>query len=171
MASTLRLVISPPDTREGHEDDDRRQPACGAGVLEAHDGRYGSEETYNREIIASFGREDGIEILIVVDKLLTGFDEPRNTVLYIDKPLREHTLLQAIARVNRLADNKDYGYIIDYRGVLGELNEALNLYDALVDFDAEDVRDTLSDVAVEIAQAAPTAFGSVGDVRRYRQQA
>jgi type I restriction enzyme R subunit len=54
--------------------------------------------------------------MVVVDKLLTGFDEPCNAVLYVDKPLKEHTLLQAIARVNRLAEGKDYGYIIDYRG-------------------------------------------------------
>ena len=87
---------------------------------------------------------------MVVDKLLTGFDEPRNTVLYIDKPLREHTLLQAIARVNRLADDKDFGYIVDYRGVLGQLNEAMNLYDALADFDAEDVADTFHDIAEQI---------------------
>ena len=86
----------------------------------------------------------------MVDRLLTGFDEPRNTVLYIDKPLKEHTLLQAIARVNRLADNKDFGYIVDYRGVLGELNEAMNLYDALANFDAEDVAGTFADVAEQI---------------------
>ena len=53
--------------------------------------RYGSEEKYNTEIIRSFAKAHGIEIMIVVDKLLTGFDEPRNTVLYIDKPLKEHT--------------------------------------------------------------------------------
>jgi type I restriction enzyme, R subunit len=70
----------------------------------------------------------------------------------VDKSLREHTLLQAIARVNRLAEQKDFGYIIDYRGVLGELNEALNLYDALADFDPDDVRDTLADVSEQIAR-------------------
>jgi type I restriction enzyme R subunit len=112
--------------------------------------RYGTEDAYNRELISAFGRADGIEILVVVDRLLTGFDEPRNTVLYIDKPLKEHTLLQAIARVNRLADNKDFGYIVDYRGVLGELNEALNLYDALANYDAEDVAGAFADVSAQI---------------------
>ncbi len=87
---------------------------------------------------------------VVVDKLLTGFDEPRNTVLYIDKPLKEHTLLQAIARVNRLYEGKEFGYIIDYRGVLGELNEAMNLYDALAEYDPDDVRDTLTDVTEQL---------------------
>ena len=53
--------------------------------------------------------------MIVVDKLLTGFDEPKNTVLYIDKPLKQHNLIQAIARVNRLHQKKQFGYLIDYR--------------------------------------------------------
>ena len=116
--------------------------------------RYGSEKHYNDDILASFSREDGIEILIVVDRLLTGFDEPRNAVLYIDKPLQEHSLLQAIARVNRLYDGKDFGLLIDYRGVLGKLNEAMQTYDALAEFDPEDVdpTDTLMDVREEIAK-------------------
>ena len=114
--------------------------------------RYGSDEEYNRQISASFARADGVELLVVVDKLLTGFDEPRNTVLYVDKPLKEHTLLQAIARVNRLAEGKDFGYVVDYRGVLGELNEAINLYDALAEYDAADIAGTFSDVAQEIAK-------------------
>jgi type I restriction enzyme R subunit len=145
------LVISSPDTREGHEEVGEEAPEVQSFWKQMLD-RYGSETAYNREIIASFGRPDGIEILIVVDKLLTGFDEPRNAVLYIDKPLKEHTLLQAIARVNRLCEGKEFGHIIDYRGVLGELNEAMNLYDALAEYDAEDVAGTLTDVAGEIAR-------------------
>jgi type I restriction enzyme R subunit len=101
--------------------------------------RFGNEERYLKEILASFGREDGVEVLIVIDKLLTGFDEPRNTVLYIDKPLKEHSILQAIARVNRITTGKEFGYIIDYRGILGRLNEAMNTYDALSGFDPDDV--------------------------------
>jgi len=101
--------------------------------------RFGSEERYVKDILASFSREDGVEILIVVDKLLTGFDEPRNTVLYIDKSLKEHSILQAIARVNRIYPGKEFGYIVDYRGILGQLNEAMNTYDALRDFDPDDV--------------------------------
>src|SRR5579859_2870109 len=109
--------------------------------------RYGNEESYNREILRSFHDPDGIEVLIVVDRLLTGFDEPRNTVLYIDKPLKEHSLLQAIARVNRLFEGKDFGYVIDYRGVLGELNAALNTYSALADFDTADVAGIIADTS------------------------
>jgi len=66
-----------------------------------------------------------------VDKLLTGFDEPRNTVLYIDKPLKEHNLIQAIARVNRLHPDKKFGYLIDYRGILAELDTTIEKYQDL----------------------------------------
>lgn len=144
------LVISAPDTREGHEEVGELNEPIVQAFWQQMMNRYGSEEAYNREVIRSFAQPDGIEIMVVVDKLLTGFDEPRNTVLYVDKPLREHTLLQAIARVNRLFEGKDYGYIIDYRGVLGELNEAMNLYDALAEYDAADVEGTIADVAAEI---------------------
>ena len=146
------LVISAPDTREGHEEVDAPEEPVVQAFWKRMMTRYGSEEAYNREIINSFAQADGLEIIVVVDKLLTGFDEPRNTVLYVDKSLKEHTLLQAIARVNRLAEGKDYGYILDYRGVLGELNEAMNLYDALADYDVEDVAGTVSDVQGEINQ-------------------
>ena len=71
------------------------------------------------------------DLLIVVDKLLTGFDEPRNAVLYIDKPLKGHNLIQAIARVNRLHEEKAYGLLIDYRGILAELDTAIKQYQDL----------------------------------------
>ena len=76
--------------------------------------RYGSEGEYNRQIIDAFKGAGEPEILIVVSKLLTGFDAPRNTVLYVCKSLREHNLLQAIARVNRLYEEdgieKQFGF-------------------------------------------------------------
>lgn len=81
-----------------------------------------------------------------MDKLLTGFDSPRASTLYIDKQLKEHNLLQAIARANRLYDGKDYGYIIDYRGLLGELDEALTSYASLSGFDPEDLSGAVIDV-------------------------
>ena len=133
------VVMSQPDLREGQESlEEEDTPLVNLFWQEMLD-RFGSEESYNKELLASFSREDGVEILIVIDKLLTGFDEPRNTVLYIDKPLKEHNILQAIARVNRIFDGKEFGHIIDYRGILGNLNEAMNTYDALGGFDAEDV--------------------------------
>jgi len=147
---TSEVIISAPDTREGHEDTDSDNlpevQQFWRRILE----RFGNEDNYNRENIIDFGRSDGVELLIVVDKLLVGFDEPRNTVLYIDKPLKDHAILQAIARVNRLFEGKEFGYVIDYRGILGELNEAIQTYDALSDFDSEDVAGTIADVAAEI---------------------
>jgi type I restriction enzyme, R subunit len=113
--------------------------------------KYGSEKEYNKQIIDSFKKRDEPEILIVVDKLLTGFDAPRNVVLYIARSLKEHTLLQAIARVNRLHPGKDFGYVIDYYGVVGQLHDALELYSALGEkFDRDDLQGTLSDVAEEL---------------------
>lgn len=145
------VVISAPDTREGNTDLDEANLPKVTAFWNKMLAKYGTEEDYNREVKASFAREDGIELLIVVDKLLTGFDEPRNTVLYIDKPLKEHGLLQAIARVNRVYnEQKPYGYILDYRGVLGELNKAINTYDALMSFDSEDVAGTLVDISLVI---------------------
>ena len=148
------VIISAPDTREGNEDDDPNNLPLVQDFWKRMMQLHGSEDKYLTNTLGAFAREDGIEILIVVDKLLVGFDEPRNAVLYIDKPLREHGLLQAIARVNRLFDNKDYGFIIDYRGVLGELNEALETYNALEDFDIEDVEGTIRDMG-KIAEELP----------------
>ena len=113
--------------------------------------KYGSEKEYNRQIISSFKKGDEPEIVIVVDKLLTGFDAPRNVVLYIARSLKEHTLLQAIARVNRLHPGKDFGYIIDYYGVVSELHDALELYSSLEGkFDAEDLEGALTNIIEEL---------------------
>jgi type I restriction enzyme, R subunit len=147
---TSEVVISPPDTREGNEEVDNTTSPVIEAFWKKMMERFGTEENYVREIKSSFARADGVEILIVVDKLLTGFDEPRNTVLYIDKPLKEHSLLQAIARVNRLFEGKEFGYIIDYRGVLGELNAALNTYNALAAFDTVDVVGMIADTSEEV---------------------
>ena len=114
---------------------------------------YGSEEEYLKHVKDEFIYGDEIDLLIVVDKLLTGFDAPRASTLYIDKQLKEHNLLQAIARVNRLYDGKDYGYIIDYRGLLGELDEALTSYASLSGFDPEDLSGAVIDVRSEIVKA------------------
>ncbi|OUT19554.1 deoxyribonuclease HsdR [Campylobacter concisus] len=114
---------------------------------------YGSEEAYLAYVKNEFIYGDDIDLLIVVDKLLTGFDAPRASTLYIDKQLKEHNLLQAIARVNRLYDGKDYGYIIDYRGLLGELDQALTNYASLSGFDPEDITGAVIDVRSEIIKA------------------
>ena len=114
---------------------------------------YGGEEAYLKHVKNEFIYGDEIDLLIVVDKLLTGFDAPRASTLYIDKQLKEHNLLQAIARVNRLYDGKDYGYIIDYRGLLGELDQALTSYASLSGFDPEDITGAVIDVRSEIIKA------------------
>ena len=151
-AVSSAVVISSPDTREGHEDVDVG-PTSEVGRFWAHMiVRYGSEEQYNRQIIEQFKEKEDPEILIVVDKLITGFDAPRNTVLYLCRSLREHTLLQAIARVNRLHEGKEYGYIVDYANVLGELDRALTAYDALAGFDAEDLADFMVSIDKETAR-------------------
>ena len=124
---------------------------------------YGSEEEYLKHVKDEFIYGDEIDLLIVVDKLLTGFDAPRASTLYIDKQLKEHNLLQAIARVNRLYDGKDYGYIIDYRGLLGELDQALTSYASLSGFDPEDITGAVIDVRSEIVKAK-TYFAHLDDL-------
>ena len=143
-------MVSAPDTREGNEDAEGTNLPMVQDFWKRMMQMLGEEDKYLKSLKDPFSREDGIEILIVVDKLLVGFDVPRNTVLYIDKPLREHGLLQAIARVNRLFEGKDFGYIVDYRGVLGELNEALETYNALEGFDTEDVAGTITDMSAVV---------------------
>jgi type I restriction enzyme R subunit len=113
-----------------------------------------SEEEYNRTLIEAFKGSGDPEILIVVSKLLTGFDAPRNTVLYLCKPLRDHTLLQAVARVNRLFEEEDqekeFGFVLDYEGLLGELDKALTTYTAFEGYDDKDIQGALVDVREEI---------------------
>ena len=102
-------------------------------------GKYTNDERkYTDEIIKKF-KDGNIDILIVVDKLLTGFDAPKAQVLYMDKELKDHALLQAIARVNRTYEGKDFGILIDYRGLLKNLDLALNKYDKLANYDSEDI--------------------------------
>ncbi|MBL9153303.1 MAG: type I restriction endonuclease subunit R [Verrucomicrobiales bacterium] len=128
--------------------------------------KYGTEKEYNRRIIDAFKKGEEPEILIVVDKLLTGFDAPRNVVLYIARSLKGHTLLQAIARVNRLHPGKDFGHIIDYYGVVTELHEALELYSSLGgEFDAEDLEGTLTNV-IEEARKLPGLHDALWDLFR-----
>ena len=156
------VVISPPDTREGHEEVGEETDVVNAFWNKMMT-RYGSEDLYNKQIIAQFKHADAPEILIVVDKLITGFDAPRNTVLYLCRKLREHTLLQAIARVNRVHENKEFGYVVDYANVLGELDKALNEYDALADFDGEDLADVLVSIHEEI-QKLPQRYSDLWDI-------
>jgi type I restriction enzyme R subunit len=124
------VVMSAPDTREGNTAVDE---ATTPEVTQWWKDNVGKEDekAYTKHLIERFENDDALKILIVVDKLLTGFDEPKNTVLYIDKPLKEHNLIQAIARVNRLHPVKKFGYLIDYRGILSELDTTIQKYQDL----------------------------------------
>lgn len=89
----------------------------------------------------------GIAFLVVCDMLLTGFDAPVEQVMYIDKRLREHNLLQAIARVNRVTKNKHRGFIVDYIGLANHLTHALSIYS---EEDAQDIRAGLKNILSEM---------------------
>ena len=108
-----------------------------------------SVEDFEKEAKRKFIEEPAnMKLLIVVDKLLTGFDAPPCTYLYIDKAMHDHGLFQAICRVNRLADeSKNFGYIVDYKQLFGDLADAINTYTAgaFEDYDAEDVAGLIKD--------------------------
>ncbi len=151
------------DTREGHEEVDEGPTNEVGRFWGKMMKRFGSQGEYTKQIIKQFKNGDEPEILIVVDKLLTGFDAPRNTALYLCRTLREHTLLQAIVRVNRLHKDKVFGYIIDYASVLGELDKALTMYGALEGFDEEDLAGTLISVNEEV-KMLPQRHSDLWDV-------
>jgi type I restriction enzyme, R subunit len=146
------VVISPPDTREGHSDvDESELPEIQQWWKE---NVKGDPADYERDVIENFSTPGPPDLLIVVDKLLTGFDEPRNAVLYIDKPLKQHNLIQAIARVNRLHDAKKFGLLIDYRGILKELDTAIEAYQDLASrtqggYDIDDIDGLYREVSNE----------------------
>ncbi len=157
------VLISPPDVREGEDSaygkSSDRVKQFWAKMMDEH----GNSKKYEKNIINRFKNNDSPEIIIVVDKLLTGFDEPKNIVLYLTRSLKGHTLLQAIARVNRVCLDKEYGYIIDYYGVLGELDTALELYSSLEDFEESDLQGTLTNINEEIKKL-PQKHSEVWDI-------
>ena len=146
------VLITEPDRREGEES------TYGNTRQEVKDfwkrmiDEHGTPKKYETNLINQFHNNDEPEIMIVVDKLLTGFDEPKVAVMYLDRNLNGHTLLQAVARVNRVCDGKDYGYIIDYYGVLAELDNALSIYSEYDEEDIDEFRETLRPVADKIAE-------------------
>ncbi|SIQ08224.1 type I restriction enzyme, R subunit [Rhizobium sp. RU33A] len=108
-----------------------------------------SEEDYEKEALRLFKKEPGrMKLLIVVSRLLTGFDAPTATYIFIDKQMRDHGLFQAICRVNRLdGDDKDFGYIVDYKDLFRNIENAVDDYtsEAFDSFDKEDVEGLISD--------------------------
>ncbi len=124
-----------------------------------------SPEVFEDEAKKTFVNEPGqLKLLIVVDKLLTGFDAPSATYLYIDKKMQDHGLFQAICRVNRLdGDDKDYGYIIDYKDLFKSLESSVNDYTsgALEGYDKEDVAGLLSDRLQKAKELLDDALESI----------
>jgi type I restriction enzyme R subunit len=176
------VVMSAPDTREGNTDVDE---AALPEVTKWWKQNVGNQDeaVYTKSVIERFDKDDDLKLLIVVDKLLTGFDEPKNTVLYIDKPLKEHNLIQAIARVNRLHPLKKFGLLIDYRGILAELDTTIAKYQDLANrtqggFDIGDLEGLYSQMSTEYKKL-PGFYDSVwaifknvknkGDVEQLRQ--
>ena len=159
-----RVVFTPPDSRQNNDDVWSETSSESQKYWEQILERFNDQESYETWVVDRFKEETNeVELIIVVSKLLTGFDAPRNTVLYLAKPLVAHNLLQAIARVNRLFKGKEHGHIIDYVGVLGKLDEALTEYSALEDFDEEDLKNTVIDVKEEIRKV-PIRHAEVWDI-------
>ena len=146
------VLITGPDDREGED-------SAYGGVTEDIKrfwrkmmDEHGSSSKYQEHLISRFKTQEAPDIMIVVDKLLTGFDEPKLAIMYLDRHLSGHTLLQAVARVNRTCEGKDYGYIIDYYGVLADLDAALEIY---AEYDQEELdvfKETLAPVSDKIAE-------------------
>lgn len=158
---TSALLIFSPKTPEGlasPDEEDEEQDIAMERFWRETMVRYGNEAEYDRLTIEQFDRAPAPEILIVVDKCLNNFSVPQNAVLYLARPLSGHALLQAIARVNRLFDDaskeeqdkKPFGIIIDYTGMLGDLDKKLTLYPELQEFDEFDLRGVLIGADLEI---------------------
>ena len=146
-----RVVITFGDKREGEDDD---VTAMSISKIKDYHKKYvkplfgDNDEKYTDSVCDDFKNPDGdINMLIVKDMLLTGFDAPVAGVLYVDKTLQEHNLLQAIARVNRVYKGKDFGLIVDYWGIFKKLRTAIDLYDdaesSMNSFDQADIEDAI----------------------------
>lgn len=148
------VVMSPPDSREGNTEVDESTTPLVTQWWKENVGTQ-DEQVYSKALIERFADENNpLKLLVVVDKLLTGFDEPKNTVLYIDKPLKEHNLIQAIARVNRLHPKKKFGLLIDYRGILSELDTTIGKYQDLAShtqggYDVDDLKGLYNQMGTE----------------------
>lgn len=150
---------------------------------ESEDAAMGKVEQFEQDVKKAFIENPGqMRLLIVVDKLLTGFDAPSASYLYIDKKMQDHGLFQAICRVNRLdGDDKDYGYIVDYRDLFHSLEDAITDYTsgALDGYDNKDIEGLLTDRtesarqnlddALEKIRALCEPVGPEKDTLRYQQ--
>ncbi len=149
---TSEVLITAPDDREGEETAYGETPDDVKAFWKRMMDEHGTPKKYQENLISRFKNQESPDVMIVVDKLLTGFDEPKVAVMYLDRSLSGHTLLQAVARVNRNCEGKDYGYIIDYYGVLRELDSALDIYSDYDEDDREVFHETLVPVSDKIAE-------------------
>ena len=165
------VVITPNTAKEGDDEDNTTQSLkiIGDFFKKEIDPLYKNNyDAYEDSVTGEFVDPEGaIDLLIVKDKLLTGFDAPIASVLYVDKKLQEHTLLQAIARVNRVYENKDFGLIVDYIGIFKKLNSALDLYDdtrsGMANYAREDIQAAVSSVSEEKA-ALESAYKKLWEI-------
>jgi type I restriction enzyme R subunit len=157
-------VIISDEHEDGNEENTHKKEVV--NYLEGVRKNHSSVDKYEKDVVDSFKHNDeGVEVIIVVDKLLTGFDAPRNTVLYLAKDLRDHNLLQAIARVNRLFENKKEkpktaGYIVDYSENAKNIDTAMKLFG---NYDEDDVKGSLIDVGEKI-QDLEQSYSLVNDL-------
>jgi type I restriction enzyme R subunit len=122
------LVISPENVKDDEELSNENKDKIRTFFKEYVEPLFGNNyEDYEDWAKNSFIGED-LDMLIVKDMLLTGFDAPVAAVLYVDKPMKDHSLLQAIARVNRVYPGKDFGLIVDYWGIFSKLSTAMDMY-------------------------------------------
>lgn len=142
------VVISPENDQEGDELTGENREKIRAFFKKEVEPLFGNnyEEYYDWAKNSFIGGED-VDLLIVKDMLLTGFDAPVAAVLYVDKPMKEHALLQAIARVNRVHPGKDFGLIVDYRGIFSKLNTAMDMYcdekSGMDGYDRDDIKNAI----------------------------
>jgi type I restriction enzyme R subunit len=167
---TSEVVMSAPDEREGYDDVQEETKAEVLAYYKKMVDKHGRpkpiENTgYPYAVTEAYLRSEDPEIIIVIDMLLVGFDAPKNTVLYLCRNFRDHGLLQAIARVNRLFEGKEHGLILDYYGILGNLDQALTEYNkaGLDDFAPEDLEGALTDIKKEV-EKLPQRHSDLWDV-------
>jgi type I restriction enzyme R subunit len=127
-------------------------------------------EQFEKDVKKQFIDEPAnMQLLIVVDKLLTGFDAPSCTYLYIDKEMRDHGLFQAICRVNRTEkEDKEFGYIVDYKNLFNSLNQSIADYtsDAFDDFEEEDVKGLLVDRLAKAKERLDDALETIYELTK-----
>ena len=125
-------------------------------------------EDFEREVKEKFVKQpEQMKLLIVVDKLLTGFDAPPATYIYIDKSMRDHGLFQAICRVNRLdGEDKDYGYIVDYKDLFKSLEKSVVDYtsEAFDEYEEGDVKGLLKDRIVVAREKLDTSIENIREL-------